>query len=95
MAQIVKQSLYQLKCNDIGVQPKLYDKDKKILKKKPKPPTDSELFVGVKGKPKRRRRYHLSEGEKLLCGEKVINKNTTILEKEKRKRLLLKQIPRR
>ena len=38
---------------------------------------------------------YLTDGEKLLCGEMVINRSTSMLERERRKRALMRTIPRR
>ena len=48
----------------------------------------------MKNKKKQRKRY-LTDGEKLLCGEMVINRSTSMLERERRKRALMRTIPRR
>ena len=94
--EIIKKQIKQIHTCDIGNHPKLYQKDKKLIKKKPKPPRDHEIFEGLKGssKKKQRKRY-LTDGEKLLCGEMVINRSTSMLERERRKRALMRTIPRR
>jgi|TARA_Y100001973_G_C5187444_1_gene328804 hypothetical protein len=93
--EIIKVQTKQIHTCDIGIHPKLYDKDKKMIKKKPKPPPDHSLFEGIKGKSKKpyRKRY-LTDGEKLLCGDMVINRSSTIIEMEKRKRMLIRSLPK-
>ena len=93
--EIIKKQTKQIHTCDIGIHPKLFDKDKKLIKKKPKPPPDSDLFVGIGGiKKKKNRKRHLTDGEKLLCGDVVINRSSTILERERRKRQLVNSLPK-